>query len=132
MFVTLCLVAGIATGTREATDLELATGESGRAEAIRADGDFPDPAVENILVTARSGTLDQPAATRAATAAADRLGRLPEVAAVGDPVPAPALSAPMDLAELALRHLTRPSWEAYPRAAPWPMALEQLALVLAA
>jgi len=101
LFVALCLAAGAATGTRQATDLELAVGEAGRADAIRAAGRFDDRAVENILITARSGTLDQAAAGRAAADAATRLRRLPEVAEVGEPVPAPDGSALLLRVELA-------------------------------
>jgi RND superfamily putative drug exporter len=66
LLVALCVVAGGATGTRQATDLELAIGEAGRADAIQAEGSFDDPAEENVLITARSGPLDRAAAARAA------------------------------------------------------------------
>jgi RND superfamily putative drug exporter len=89
LLVALCVVAGGATGTRQATDRELAIGEAGRADAIQAEGSFDDPAEERVLITARSGALDRAAAARAAADVAGRLRQLPEVAEVSDPVQAP-------------------------------------------
>jgi putative drug exporter of the RND superfamily len=87
VFVAVCLGAGTWVGTNEATDEDMAAGESGRATSIVNSGDFEDPAEENILITARSGRLDLDAANAAATDARERMLALPEVAEVGDPVP---------------------------------------------
>ncbi|HEX7746619.1 MAG TPA: MMPL family transporter, partial [Micromonosporaceae bacterium] len=88
VFVAVCFAGGSATGLNEATVDDQSIGESGRAETIVRSGDFADPAIENVLITAREGRLDRAAASAAATDAATRLRSLPEVAAVGEPVPA--------------------------------------------
>ncbi|MDM4722945.1 MMPL family transporter [Micromonospora sp. WMMA1363] len=88
VFVVVCFVAGNAAGLKEATSSDLAVGESGRAEVIVAAGDFTDPAVENVLITPRDGTLDMTAARAAADDAADRLRTVSGVASIGEPVPA--------------------------------------------
>ncbi|WP_179803553.1 MMPL family transporter [Micromonospora purpureochromogenes] len=87
VFVAVCFVGGNAAGMKEATGADQAVGESGRAEAIVTEGNFADPAVENILITSRAGGLDQAAAKRAAADAADRLRQVTGVASVGTPVP---------------------------------------------
>lgn len=101
VFVALCFAAGSWVGTNEATDEDMAVGEWGRATAIIDSGNFADQAVENVLITARSGELDLAAANAAAVDAAERMRGLPEVAEVGDPVPAPdgqALLVPVTMA----------------------------------
>ncbi|WP_460406943.1 MMPL family transporter [Actinophytocola sediminis] len=101
MFVAVCLAAGSWVGTRDATDEDMATGESGRATAIINAGDFDDPAEENVLITARSGQLDQRAAAAAAADTRQRMLALPEVGEVGEPVSAPdgqALLVPVTMA----------------------------------
>ncbi|WP_346536031.1 MMPL family transporter [Micromonospora sp. DPT] len=87
VFVAVCFVGGNAAGMKEATSADQAVGESGRAEAIVTEGNFADPAVENVLITSRAGALDQAAAKRAAADAADRLRQVTGVASVGTPVP---------------------------------------------
>ncbi|MEH0840930.1 MMPL family transporter [Micromonospora sp. CPCC 205711] len=87
VFVAVCFVGGNAAGLKEATDADMAIGESGRADIIVTEGAFADPAVENVLITPRGGTLDQAAARAAATDAADRLRKVTGVASVGTPVP---------------------------------------------
>ncbi|MFI7605544.1 MMPL family transporter [Micromonospora sp. NPDC049366] len=88
VFVAVCFVGGNAAGLNEATNSDRAIGESGRAGVIVEGGDFHQPAVENILITARTGTLDQAAARAAAGDAAERLRSVVGVAEVGQPVPA--------------------------------------------
>jgi RND superfamily putative drug exporter len=86
VFVVLCAVVGGMAGTRQQTDADEAVGEWAHAERIVQDGHFPDPIMENVLVTARSGTLDR---GRAAAALADvgrRFAALPEVARQEKPV----------------------------------------------
>ncbi|SCE65404.1 MMPL family transporter [Micromonospora mirobrigensis] len=87
VFVAVCFVGGNAAGLNEATDADQAIGQSGRAQLIVADGDFHDPAVENVLITARGGTLDRAAARAAAADATARLRQVDGVASVGTPVP---------------------------------------------
>ncbi|MFC4856473.1 MMPL family transporter [Actinophytocola glycyrrhizae] len=101
VFVAVCFAAGGWAGTNEATGADMAIGESGRAATIVAEGDFAEHAKENVLITARSGSLDQAAARAAADEAARRLSGLAEVEAVGDPVPSrdgSALLVPVTMA----------------------------------
>ena len=89
VFVAVCFVGGNMAGTRDATAQDDAIGESGRAYVMIEDGKFADePAVDNVLITARSGTLDRASARKAATDAAAKLRTVPGVAGVGDPIPA--------------------------------------------
>ena len=66
VFVAVCFVGGSAAGLNEASDEDQAIGEAGRASVIEIHGDFEDPAVENVLITAPSGQLDRAAADAAA------------------------------------------------------------------
>src|SRR4051812_28247256 len=89
VFVIVSIVLGSAIGTKEATNGGN-VGETARAEQLIDDGHFPDdPAVERVLVTARSGTLDKAAGAAALSDAATRMRALPGVASVGDPVTSP-------------------------------------------
>jgi RND superfamily putative drug exporter len=101
VFVAVCFAAGGWVGTNEATDEDLASGESGRATHIVADGQFVEHARENVLITAKEGALDQAEAQVAAADAAKRLGALDEVDSVGEPVPSrdgDALLVPVTMA----------------------------------
>ncbi len=94
VFVAACFVVGSMAGVRQATDDEQGKiGEAGRAGQIVSSGHFTDPPVENVLITPRSGALDQQAAASAAAAVRSHLAARPEVAAVADPVPSPANDA---------------------------------------
>jgi RND superfamily putative drug exporter len=99
-FVVAAVVVGGMVGTKEANEEEQASGEYGRAEQIIDRGDFDETAAENVLITARSGTLDPAAAQHAAADVSRRLEALPEVAAVDPPVTAPDGSAVLVRAEL--------------------------------
>jgi RND superfamily putative drug exporter len=67
-------------GSKEPADSDFRIGESGRASAIIADGNFHDP-------VAKAGALDTGAAKAAAADVAQRMRALHEVAKVADPVP---------------------------------------------
>ncbi|MEJ3744186.1 MMPL family transporter [Actinomycetes bacterium KLBMP 9797] len=88
VFVAVCFVGGNAAGLNEATDQDEAIGEAGRASVIEIAGDFDEHAVENVLITARSGQLDRAAADQAAADAVARMRATDGVASVADPVPA--------------------------------------------
>ncbi|WCN82775.1 MMPL family transporter [Micromonospora sp. LH3U1] len=88
VFVAVCFVGGNAAGLNEATSGDQAIGEAGRASLIVDAGDFNDPAVDNVLITSRGGSLDQAAAKAAADDAAARLRTVAGVAEVGQPVTA--------------------------------------------
>jgi RND superfamily putative drug exporter len=99
-FVVICVAVGGMAGTASQTDAQQAVGDWGRAERMLADAHFTDPAVENVLITARSGPLDQAAATAAAGEAGRRLRGLPEVSQVSEPIPSPGGTAVLVRAEM--------------------------------
>ncbi|MGY4644239.1 MMPL family transporter [Cellulomonas sp. URHB0016] len=84
--ILLAVAVGAVQAPREATQVELGVGESGEAARIAAGSGHPDPVVENVLLTARSGALPDDA-DAAATQAAGALRALPGVDEVRGPVP---------------------------------------------
>ncbi|MET9380433.1 MMPL family transporter [Streptomyces sp. NPDC002928] len=86
LFVALCLGAGSAVGTNSAKTADYRVGEAGRAEAMAAEGHLERLSAEQVLISARSGALDERAAASAATDLTARMKRLPEVADVAAPV----------------------------------------------
>jgi RND superfamily putative drug exporter len=89
VFVALSILVGNLAGTKESTS-EGEIGETARAEQIIDSGDFPkEPMIERVLVTARSGALDQTEAVAALTAAANAMRTLEEVSKVEGPIPNP-------------------------------------------
>ncbi|MGA5300951.1 MMPL family transporter [Nucisporomicrobium flavum] len=89
VFVAVCFIGGNAAGLQESAAEDMSVGESGRAGVMIEAGRFADePAVDNVLITARSGALDKEAAGDAAAAATDRLRTVPGVAEVGKAIPA--------------------------------------------
>jgi RND superfamily putative drug exporter len=102
VFVAVCFVGGNAAGTVEATAQDNAIGESGEAYVMIENGKFADePAVDNILITSRSGKLDSAAASAAAKDAAAKLRSVTGVESVGEPIPArdgSALLVPITMA----------------------------------
>ncbi|MDG9682347.1 MMPL family transporter [Streptomyces sp. DH18] len=85
-FVVLCLVAGIALGTNEATTKDFWVGEAGRAEATATEGGLERSPTERIMIRARSGELDMATAGAAARDVTERMRGLPEVESVAVPV----------------------------------------------
>ncbi|MFI5924108.1 MMPL family transporter [Streptomyces anulatus] len=85
-FVVLCLVAGIALGTNEATTKDFWVGEAGRAEATATEGGLERSPTERIMIRAGSGKLDMAAAGAAARDVTERMRGLPEVESVAAPV----------------------------------------------
>jgi RND superfamily putative drug exporter len=86
VFVAVCFAVGGMAGNRQVSEEDTWGGESGQASAIVKDGNFGDPARENVLITAPSGRLDQAAARTAAAEVTNRMRGLPDVAEVGAPV----------------------------------------------
>ncbi|WP_252541731.1 MMPL family transporter [Streptomyces sp. RO-S4] len=86
VFVALCLGAGSAVGTNSAKTADYRVGEAGRAEALAADGRLEWKPTEQVLISARAGTLDRRAAEAAATDLTARMRRLPDVADVATPL----------------------------------------------
>ncbi|MDI2130833.1 MMPL family transporter [Yinghuangia seranimata] len=81
--VAVCMVAGGMAGTHKAKASDMGVGQSGRAGEITRQYGLVPPASENVLITAKSGTLDRAAAERAAAAVTARMKGLKEVAGVG-------------------------------------------------
>ncbi|WP_327428726.1 MMPL family transporter [Streptomyces sp. NBC_01236] len=86
VFVVLCLGIGSAVGVNSAKTADYRVGEAGRAEALAAEGHLERLSTEQVLISARSGTLDRHAAEAAAKDLTARMKRLPEVAGVAAPL----------------------------------------------
>ncbi|MDX6221922.1 MAG: putative drug exporter of the superfamily [Frankiales bacterium] len=82
LFVTLCVVGGGAVGTKALTQDSSPRTQSGQADRIESSGNFAHPSVENLLITARSGSLDPAAAEAAADDATSRFRSIAQVTAV--------------------------------------------------
>ncbi|WP_371404352.1 MMPL family transporter [Kribbella sp. NBC_00662] len=86
--VAACFALGSITGTKESKN-EGDIGEVTRADNIVKSGNFDDPDVESVLITAPSGQLDRTAATKAAGVVIQRMRALGGVAEVAQPMPSP-------------------------------------------
>ncbi len=86
LFVLSCIAIGQASGLKTMSNLDSATGQSGRAAHLAHDAHLSDPATEDVLITARAGRLDPAAARPAVAAVTARLGKLTEVSHVDPPV----------------------------------------------
>ena len=85
-FVAGCVLIGQIAGLHSMSNVDATVGQSGRASRL-LQGAGLDPAdTENVLITARHGSLDTRLARTAAAAVTDRMGGLPEVTAVAAPV----------------------------------------------
>ncbi|MGW1181116.1 MMPL family transporter [Streptomyces drozdowiczii] len=86
LFVLLCLGAGIAAGSNEATTKDFWVGEAGHAESMATEGGLQRRPVEHILIRSASGPLDTARATGAARELTTRMRALDEVREVQAPV----------------------------------------------
>ncbi|WP_410784937.1 MMPL family transporter [Kribbella sp. C-35] len=86
--VIACFALGQVTGTKESKN-EGDIGEVTRADNIVKSGNFDDPDVESVLITAPSGQLDHAAANKAAAVVIQQMRALGGVAEVGQPMPSP-------------------------------------------
>ncbi|TCC39407.1 MMPL family transporter [Kribbella sindirgiensis] len=86
--VIACFALGQVTGTKESKN-EGDIGEVTRADNIVKSGNFDDPDVESVLITAPSGQLDHTAANQAAAVVIQQMRALGGVAEVGQPMPSP-------------------------------------------
>jgi len=84
-FVAACFAIGQAAGTRKATNLDQAVGQSGQAAHWLHDSKLDDPAKESVLISPRAGHLDTATATRATADVTQRLRALPGVVHVDEP-----------------------------------------------
>jgi RND superfamily putative drug exporter len=86
VFVVLCLGAGIALGSNQATTRDFRVGEAGRAETVAEQAGLQREPTDHILITARQGPLAASSARAAAADVVAAMRRLPEVNRVGAPV----------------------------------------------
>ncbi|MEP9381037.1 MMPL family transporter [Nocardioides cheoyonin] len=100
VFVLVAVGCATAIPTKETSDADYRVGESGRADALVAKAGLEGGDSENVLLTARGGSLDLADARVASTQLRDRAGDLPEVARVGAPVVSPDRSAVLVPVEL--------------------------------
>lgn len=86
LLVVVAVGLAAAVPSKQVTDADYRTGDSGRAEALLDGAGLDSPPTENVLVTARSGPLDAADARAAAADVRARMTGLKGVAGVGDPV----------------------------------------------
>ncbi len=86
VFVVACVVLGGALGTNKATDLDQAARDAGTAGRVAHDHGVTPPAVENVVITSRSGPLPQAEARTAAAEVTTALRGIPQVTKVDAPV----------------------------------------------
>ncbi|WP_344495299.1 MMPL family transporter [Nonomuraea monospora] len=86
VLVVLCLGAGLALGSNEATTQDFRVGEAGRAETVAEQAGMQREPTDHILITAVHGSLATSSARQAATDLAAAMRGLPEVNRVGAPV----------------------------------------------
>lgn len=86
--VIACFALGQVTGVKESKN-EGDIGEVTRADNIVKSGNFDDPDVESVLITAPSGQLDHATANKAAAVVIQQMRALGGVAEVGQPMPSP-------------------------------------------
>jgi RND superfamily putative drug exporter len=89
LFVAICIGAGQVTGTKSADFDDNPTGELATYKSIVDESGFTHPATENVLISAKTGKIDQDRATAAADDVRARMDALPEVGKISDPVPSP-------------------------------------------
>jgi putative drug exporter of the RND superfamily len=92
-FVASCIAIGGATGVRSVTDLDTMVGQSGHAAHMVHDAGLAQPSTEQVLITARSGHLDQRAARQVAAEVTAKMKALPQVSKVAAPVTSDNASA---------------------------------------
>nr|WP_205863113.1 MMPL family transporter [Planosporangium thailandense] len=88
LFVALCFGLGNLAGFHKSSTNDDAIGEAGHASLIVDQGHFNHPATENVLITARTGSLDPAAVKAAADDVSARMRTRPDVTRVDGPVPA--------------------------------------------
>ncbi len=86
LLVVVAVGLAAAVPTKQVTDADYRTGESGHAEALLEDAGLDSPPTENVLITSGDGALDAADAQAAAAELTTRMAGLEGVAGVGDPV----------------------------------------------
>jgi len=100
VFVAICIGAGQVAGTRQADFDDNPTGELATYQSIVDEAGFQQPATENVLITAKDGSLDKNDAMAAAADVRTRMGALEDVSKVSEPVPSPKGTAVLVNVEL--------------------------------
>ena len=100
-FVALAVGLAAMIPTQETTDADGRLGESGRADAMIDAADFDDADDEQVLITSRSGDLDQAEAQQAAAAVVAGMTALETVDEVAEPQASPDGSAYLVSVQLA-------------------------------
>ena len=85
LFVTLCVMGGGMVGAKTLTQDSSPRTQSGQADRIETSGNFAHPSVENVLITARKGTLSRTEANAAAAEVTKQMRAIAQVSKV-DPV----------------------------------------------
>jgi RND superfamily putative drug exporter len=93
VFVATSIAVGSAVSTNKMSDIDQMSGQAKQAAQWLHDAGLESPDTENVLVTARTGSLDRIQAQQALVAAAAKMRALPQVAAVADPITSPDGSA---------------------------------------
>jgi putative drug exporter of the RND superfamily len=101
LFVAICIGAGQVTGTKSADFDDNPKGELATYQSIVDESGFTRPATENVLISARSGDLNQEQALAAANDVRADMGALREVGEVSEPVRSPKGTAVLVNVELA-------------------------------
>lgn len=86
LFVALCMAAGAITGTNQGSISAFWIGESGRSEAMASAAGISPQEIENILITAPAGPLDEATAAAVVADVTSALRTVPDVTGVGAPV----------------------------------------------
>jgi len=89
-FVIVAVGLAIAIPTQETTDDDYAIGDSGKASALVRDAGLDGLPTEDVLITAREGTIDRAAADAVAAGIVRDMKALPEVENVATPVWSPS------------------------------------------
>ncbi len=90
VFVAACFLVGSATSVTEMSEEDQNIGEVSRADKIVESGNFADPDVENVLITApNGGAINTAEAGKAAADATTKMRALGDVAEVAKPVTTP-------------------------------------------
>ncbi|WP_054047962.1 MMPL family transporter [Alloactinosynnema sp. L-07] len=89
VFVALCIGLGSAVGTKTADFDDNPTGEMAVYQKMIDDAKFDRPASENVLITARSGALDQKVALDVANTVRTKMDALSDTGTVSEPMPSP-------------------------------------------
>ncbi|HET9139532.1 MMPL family transporter, partial [Actinophytocola sp.] len=89
VFVALCIGVGAMSGTKNADFDDNPKGELATYQSIVDEAGFKRPSSENVLITAREGSLDNARAQAAAADVRASMSGLSEVGDVSDPLPSP-------------------------------------------